>query len=147
MRLRIRTSAFALAAAVTLGGCTTYDDGYGYGSLSIGYGGGGWCDPYWDDCYGSGWYGDPWWGWYDDFYYPGIGLFVYDSWGRPFRWSDRHRRFWEGRRHHWSGRDWNDRRWERWDGFRDRRRREFGGRRDFDRRRGDDDGRRWRRRD
>lgn len=119
---RLRTAIILLAAGIGLSGCA-YDRGYGYGGLSVGYG--GYCDPYWDDCYsgyGRGGYYDPWYGWYGDYYYPGIGIYVFDRGGRRYRWSDDHRRYWEGRRHHWGDRDWNDRRWERWQGYRGDRR-------------------------
>jgi hypothetical protein len=138
---RLRTSILLLAAGLGLGACA-YDRGYGYGGLSVGYGS-GYCDPYWDDCYsgyGRGGYYDPWYGWYGDYYYPGIGIFVFDRWGRRHRWSDDHRRFWEHRRHNWGGRDWNDRRWERWDGFRGDNRNWRRDRGDWNRERGD-----WRR--
>ena len=139
--LRLRTAALLLAAGLGLSACSHYD-GYGYGGVSVGYG--GYCDPYWDDCYsgyGYGGYGyDPWWGWYGNYYYPGIGIYVFDRWGRRHRWSDDHRRHWESRRHRWRDRDWNDRRWERWDGFRGDRRRDW--RRDW--RRGDGDRSHWR---
>jgi hypothetical protein len=126
---RLRAAALLLASAAGLSACSYYDDGYGYGGVSVGVGyGDGYCDPYWDDCYRGRAY-DPWYGWYGDYYYPGIGFYVYDRWGRRYRWADDHRRYWEGRRHHWRDRDWNDRRWERWEGFRGDRWR---------------DGRRWR---
>ncbi|MEA3065825.1 MAG: hypothetical protein QOJ27_2277, partial [Sphingomonadales bacterium] len=115
--IRLRT-AVLLAAGLGLSACA-YDRGYGYGGLSVGYG--GYCDPYYDDCYsgyGYGGYSDPWYGWYGDYYYPGIGIYVFDRYGRRHRWNDDHRRYWEGRRGHWQGRDWNDRRWERWDNYR-----------------------------
>ncbi|HYD38067.1 MAG TPA: peptidase, partial [Allosphingosinicella sp.] len=146
MSARLRSILVLAAAGLGLAACSHYD-GYGYGGVSVGYGS-RYCDPYYDDCYGYGYgygYGggyayDPWWGWYGNYYYPGIGIYVFDRFGRRHRWSDDHRRHWEGRRHRWRDRDWNDRRWERWDGFR-------GDRRDWRRgdwRRGDRDGGRWR---
>jgi hypothetical protein len=121
--IRPRTAMLVLAAGLGLSACA-YDGGYGYGGLSVGYGG-GYCDPYYYDCYsgyggygGYGGYSDPWWGWYGDYYYPGIGIYVFDRSGRRHRWNDNDRRYWEGRRGHWGNRDWNDRRWERWDNFR-----------------------------
>jgi hypothetical protein len=141
----LRSLVLAAAAAVGLGGCV-YD---GYGSsvgVSVGYGGYGgygygnrYCDPYWDDCYYGSRRGlryDPWYGWYDGFYYPGTGFYVFDRWGGRRQWSDHHRRYWEGRRHRWGNRDWDDPRWHRWDGFRGDRR-HWRGR----------DGRDWRDRD
>src|SRR5688572_10065308 len=125
---RFRSALVLLAATVGLGACS-YNDGYGYGygRVSLGYSSGGYCDPYYYDCYGSR-YGrrgyDPWYGWYGDYFYPGIGIYIYDRWGGRRHWDDHHRRFWHDRRRHWGNRDWNDRRWENWQGFRrdDRRR-------------------------
>ena len=124
----IRAAVLLLAGSFGLAAC---NDGYGYGGMSVGYGAAGYCDPRWDDCYynsgydryGYGGYGyggayDPWWGWYGDYYYPGVGFYIYDRGGRRHRWDDNTRRYWEGRRHHYQGRDWNDRRWQRWDGYR-----------------------------
>ncbi len=76
------------AAALPLGGCAS--DGYGYG---YGYG---------YDAYDRDW-GDPYWGWYGDYYYPGVGIYVYDSQRRRHRWNDGQRRYWESRRSHWRG--------------------------------------------
>jgi hypothetical protein len=74
------------AAAMTLAGCDDY-----YGS---GYG------------WGSGYYGDygyygsqPYYGWYDDYYYPGSGVYIYDRYGSRRTWDGHHRNYWEGRRH------------------------------------------------
>lgn len=103
-------AAMGLAGALALGGC--YDDGYGYGGVSVGTGyygngyyGGGYADPY----YGSGYY--PGYGWYDNFYYPGSGYYVYDRGGRRHRWNDGQRRYWEGRRGtvREGDRNWRDR--------------------------------------
>jgi hypothetical protein len=125
--IRLRTAALLLAAGIGVSACAYGDGyGYGYGGLSAGYG--GYCDPYWDDCYyGGGGYGayDPWYGWYGDYYYPGIGIYVFDRSGRRYRWNDDHRRYWEGRRQHWGDRNWGDRRWERWDGYRGDRNRDW----------------------
>ena len=106
--MRIFTKSALLAAGIAgaalLAGCT---DGYGrgYSSVSVGY--------------NAGW-GDPYWGWYDDYYYPGTGIYIYARDGRRYRWSDNQRYYWENRRSHWRG----DRRWRsRWDGYRGRRRR------------------------
>jgi hypothetical protein len=115
---RLRAAAILLLAGIGVSACAYDDYGYGYGrtysSVSIGVGG---CDPYWGSCYGRGYY-DPWWGWYGGYYYPGIGIYVYDSWGRRFPWNEYQRGYWENRRQRWGGRNWNDHRWERWDGFR-----------------------------
>ncbi|WP_019832644.1 hypothetical protein [Sphingomonas sp. PR090111-T3T-6A] len=89
-RLRKTLPLLALAGALALSGCV--DDGYGgYGA----YGGGYYGDVYggYDDyaAYG-GW---PAYGWYDGFYYPGTGFYVYDRGG--------HRRHWNGPGHGWNG--------------------------------------------
>ncbi|MCI4590554.1 peptidase [Sphingobium sp. BYY-5] len=87
-------AAMGLAGALVLGGCA-YDDGYGYGGVSVGSGyyGGGYYDPYYSPGYYPGGYG-----WYDGFYYPGNGYYVYDRGGRRHRWNDGQRHYWEGRR-------------------------------------------------
>ena len=129
---RFRSALILLAATAGLAGCSYgHGYGYGYGRVSVGYGS-RYCDPYYYDCY-RGRYGsrayDPWYGWYSDYFYPGIGVYIYDRWGGRRHWDDNHRRYWENRRSRWRDRDWNDRRWENWSGYR----------RDRDRRR-------WRRR-
>ena len=63
-----------------------YGAGYGAGYPGYGYGAG-------YPGYGYGY--APYWGWYDDFYYPGTGYYVYDSYRRPHRWTDAQRRYWE----------------------------------------------------
>lgn len=98
-------AALGLVGAFGLGGCA-YDDGYGYSGVNVGAGyyGGGAYDPYW----GGGGFG-PGLGWYDGFYYPGNGYYVYDRGGRRHRWNDNQRRYWEARRHADRGRDWRGR--------------------------------------
>jgi len=112
---RLGVAALALVSGISLGGCAY--DGYGpyggygggYGSYSgvsfgVGYGGGygdyGYGDPYYGAGYG-GYYGSPF-GWYDDFYYPGTGIYVYDSYRRPHSWNDRQRRYWTERSGSWQ---------------------------------------------
>ena len=75
---RIRSAALAIGAALSLGACA-YDDGYGYGGLSVGYGSAGYYDDYYDPWYDDYYYGSrygryqPYYGWYNGFYYPGTG--------------------------------------------------------------------------
>lgn len=86
----------AFASILALGGCT---EGYGYGGVNVGYGSG-----YYYDDYPYGPYAP--YGWYDDYYYPGNGYWLYDRGGARHRWSDRQRRYWEQRREHggkWDG--------------------------------------------
>jgi hypothetical protein len=74
-----------LAAAAALTGCAS-DGGYGYGGVG----------------YSAAW-GDPYWGWYGDYYYPGTGIYIYDTHRRRLAWNDDQRRYWEGRRQSWHG--------------------------------------------
>jgi hypothetical protein len=111
----LKTTALALVAGVSLAGCAYspyggmgvgvgYNNGYydpyyngGYG----GYYGAGYGSPYGNgypyNGYGYG-YGSPYYGWYDGFYYPGTGYYVYDSHRNRHRWSDAQRRYWERQR-------------------------------------------------
>ena len=85
--------------------------GYGYGnpyygsSISIGYGSsyGGYY-PYSRyggyggyGSYGGYGYGSPYYGWYDNYYYPGTGYYVYDSYRRPHVMSTTQRQYWTTR--------------------------------------------------
>lgn len=98
---RLRTPALILAAALGAAGCT---DGYGYSGVSVGVGSGYYGDDYYGGgYYGSG-YGSPYWGWYNGFYYPGTGIYVYDQYRRPHRWNDYQRRYWSDRRGQWGQR-------------------------------------------
>lgn len=113
--------ALLAAATVGLSACTT---AYGSG-LSVGIGTGGYYDPYYSgygynrygydrygygsrygyDRYGYGGY-DPfgsYYGWFGDFYYPGTGIYVYDRYRRPYRWTDQQRRYWSDRQRTYSG--------------------------------------------
>ena len=101
----LRIGALA-TVGIGLSGCT-YDVGLGY--ASNGYGGGYYeCDPYspFDSYYdcdnGYGFsnigYGG---GWYDNYWYPGHGYFLFDSYGRRYAMRDNYRRYWGERRHHW----------------------------------------------
>jgi hypothetical protein len=101
MKHLILRPALIAIAALGLAGCSSYyDDGYGYSGLSVGYGN----------------YHRPYYGWYDGYYYPGTGYYIYDRWGSRYRWGDRYRNYWESRRpsyryrDNWSGyrREWRD---------------------------------------
>src|SRR5690554_8135295 len=93
MKSMIVRPALIALAALGLAGCSTYDSGgYGYSRVSVGL-----ASSY------------PYYGWYDGYYYPGTGYYIYDRSGSRYRWSDRHRRYWEvrrpsrGYRENWSG--------------------------------------------
>jgi len=101
---RLKSAALIVTAALGLSACG-YNDGYGYSSVSIGYGNAGYGGGYYDDgYYDQGYYGrgygyrDSYYGWYGDYYYPGVGIYVYDRYRQRHRWNDGHRRYWEGRR-------------------------------------------------
>lgn len=104
-------AAMSLVGALAVSGCA-YDDGYGYGGVNVGsgyYGSGG---------YGSDYYAGGYGGWYNDYYYPGSGYYVYDRGGRRHRWNNNQRAYWDARRHdrgdrpgrgqHWDGRGDHD---------------------------------------
>ena len=86
------------AGALALGGCAYGDLGYGSATAAVtaayGYGYGGYYGGYGYGGgyggYGYGGYGitdTPHYGWYDDYYYPGSGIYVYDSYRRRHVWN------------------------------------------------------------
>lgn len=102
---RLLLAAVAVTGAAALSGCATYDPyGYGYSGVSIGVGTGGYYGGYGGyGGYGAGHYPSygyarPWGGWYNDYYYPGTGVIVYDRQRRGTRWTNDQRRYWEQRR-------------------------------------------------
>jgi hypothetical protein len=116
IKKRLAAAVAAAGLALGLGGCM---GDYGYGGV-------GYASDYYGD-YGYGNYGGygygpslaygGYGGWYNDFYYPGQGIYVFDRSGRRSRWNDGQRRYWEGRRGQWQGQrgesrraDWNGRR-------------------------------------
>jgi len=105
--MRIPYISLFAAGAMTLGGCAydMYGSPYGYGpsssvSIGVGYGGGG----YYGGYGGYGGYGYDPFGWFGDYYYPGNGIYVYDSYRRPHVWSDSQRTYWTGRRTQYQSR-------------------------------------------
>ena len=131
MALPILRPALAIGVLLAAGACSEYGDsrGYGYSSVSVGYSSDGYryrdryADRYYDryDPYYSSYYG-----WYDNYYYPGVGVYLYDRSGSRHRWNDGQRRYWESRRGQSEQR-------ENWGGYRDRDGRDY--RRDRHRRR------------
>ena len=106
---RLRAAGLAVAATIGLSACTT---GYGYNGVGVGVGigNGGYYDPYYSGYgygspsygygysnYGYGYGSSPYFGWYDGFYYPGTGYYVYDRDRRPHRWTARQQRYWTDR--------------------------------------------------
>ena len=107
--LHLRTAAILVAAGVGLGGCATYSP-FGYGSgVSVSYGD-RYYDPYYSSRYGSRYgYGYAPYGWYDGYYYPGTGYYVYDQYRNPYYWNDYQRRYWTVRQKDPSVREvWTD---------------------------------------
>ena len=104
--MRIPYISLIAAGALTLGGCAYGDLGYG-----VGYGGyGGYGYGGYGHDYASPYYGAPYFGWYDNYYYPGTGYYVYDSYRRPHVWNSRQRSYWMSRQtsattksSNWSG--------------------------------------------
>ena len=91
-------AALMAAGLLALGGCT---DGYGYSGVSVGAGyGGGYAPGYYGGGYG---YAPSYYGWYNNFYYPGTGIYVYDRYRRAYPWNDGQRAYWQGRRDAWRG--------------------------------------------
>ena len=142
---KLRLAVLAAVSGIALSGCAydMYGDPYGYGGYGGGYGGyspygysyprsgvsigvgyGGGYNPYYSN-YGYGGYGSYYggspFGWYDDFYYPGSGIYVYDSYRRPRVWSDTQRLYWSDRNSSWrnnSRSTWTrDRSQQNWSGF------------------------------
>lgn len=116
---RIGGICAAIGLSLGLGACT---DGYGYSGVSLGYGNAGYYgDPYYDDFgyagfggFGGYGVGQSWFGWNNGFYYPGTGVYVYDSYRRPYRWNNAQQRYWSGQQR-FRGRDWNGQ--GNWGGF------------------------------
>jgi hypothetical protein len=104
--MRIPFISALAAGALALGGCAYGDLGVGlgygggYGSYG-GYGGYGYGSPYYGAGYGGGYgsygYGSPYYGWYDNYYYPGTGYYVYDSYRRPYAMTTTQRQYWAKR--------------------------------------------------
>jgi hypothetical protein len=97
---RIRTALVVLAASAGLGACTNLGPyggvGVGVGSGYGGYGGYGY-DPYYAGYgYGSGYGYNPY-GWYNGYYYPGTGYWVYDPNKNRRPMTDAERAYWNER--------------------------------------------------
>jgi hypothetical protein len=108
---RLRALALAATAGAALAGCSEYDTGYGYGyGRPYGYG-----SSYYGRSYSPYSYYTPYYGWYDNYYYPGVGVYIYDRSGSRYQWNDTYRNYWQGRR---TGGNYR----ENWSGYRYRRR-------------------------
>jgi hypothetical protein len=94
------------AAGLSLSGCV-YDMGLGYASDGY-YDDAYDCDPYggydsYYQCdYGHGFYNIGYGGgWYDNYWYPGYGFYLFDRYGSRYPMRDNHRRYWGEQRHNW----------------------------------------------
>jgi hypothetical protein len=112
--------AFRITALAALGlglSACNYDGGVGIGYASGGSYSGYNCDPYspfdnYYDCdYGYGFsnigYGG---GWYNDFYYPGYGTYLFDNYGQRYGMQNDYRRYWAQRRYEWNRNNRHDNR-------------------------------------
>lgn len=100
-------AALLVAAGTGLSGCV-YDVGLGYASNGY-YDGGYGCDPYggydaYYECdYGQGYANIGFsGGYYDNFYYPGYGIFLFDNVGRRYQMREEYRRYWGEKRQIWN---------------------------------------------
>lgn len=110
--MRIPYISLVAASALALGGCAYGDLGYGLGLGSYGYGSPyyGYGGPTFSIGYGTGYspyyggfgyspfysgfgYGMPY-GWYDNYYYPGSGYYVYDVYRQPHVMTTTQRQYW-----------------------------------------------------
>ena len=105
--MRIPYISLLAAGALALGGCAYGDLGLGFGAGYGGFGGyygTGYGYPYgpyggygtYPGYYGGFGYGTPY-GWYDNYYYPGSGLYVYDSYRHPYLMTSTQRSYWSRR--------------------------------------------------
>ena len=99
-------AALLFGAGAGLSGCV-YDVGLGFASDGY-YGDVYACDPYGAyDAYYNCDYGQAFsnigfdGGWYDNYYYPGYGIFLFDTFGRRYPMREQYRRYWGERRHNW----------------------------------------------
>ncbi len=124
-----RPLSIALGAVATtmLGGCY-YGDVYGasyasggdcssrYGDAYYDYDGYAYDDGYGYDCYDASDYGGGFvnigfgGGWYDDYYYPGYGMWMFDNYRNRYPLRGQYLNYWGGRRawwkHHGGRNDW-----------------------------------------
>jgi len=113
------TLALGAIATTTLGGCY-YGDVYGasyasggdcaarYGNAYYDYDGYAYDDGYGYDCYDASDYGGGFvnigfgGGWYDDYYYPGYGTWMFDRYRNRYPLRDQYLNYWGGRRAWWK---------------------------------------------
>ncbi|HEY7806928.1 MAG TPA: hypothetical protein VIC34_06980 [Croceibacterium sp.] len=84
MKTSVPRLAIIAAAGLAIAGCAHDYRRHGYVGASIGYAG-------------------PYYGWYDNYYYPGVGVYVYERSGARHRWNGTQRHYWQSRRAHAGG--------------------------------------------
>jgi hypothetical protein len=100
MRTRI---ALLAAAGLSLGACAA-NGVYAGGDVGLAYN-----DAYYDPsaCWNYGFsdfgFAGPYCGWYDGYFYPGSGIYVYGRDRQPHIWSDPQKSHWSGQREGWHG--------------------------------------------
>jgi hypothetical protein len=119
--MRIPFISILAAGTLALGGCAYGDYGYGagyggYGGYGSYYGDYGYGTPYSGYGYGYGGY-DPF-GWYGDYYYPGVGIYVFDRNRHRHVWNGDQQRYWSGRRTQWQSHTGRTSTNQNWSGFR-----------------------------
>jgi hypothetical protein len=99
--MRTRIALLSVAAALSLGACAT-DGAYAGGDVGLGFN-----DAYYDPsaCWNYGFsdfgYNGPYCGWYDGYFYPGSGIYVYGRDRQPHIWSDPQKSHWTDQREQW----------------------------------------------
>jgi hypothetical protein len=90
-------------ASLSLGACAT-DGAYAGGGVGLGFN-----DAYYDPsaCWNYGFsdfgFAGPYCGWYDGYFYPGSGIYVYGRDRTPHIWSDPQKSHWTDQREQWHG--------------------------------------------
>ena len=98
--------AVLATASLGLSGCyETFGASYGYDTAYDSYG----CDPYdpYDSYYNCDYrygfnnigYGGGWW---DNYYYPGYGFYIFDRGGQRYQMRNHHHQYWGQRGHAWA---------------------------------------------
>jgi hypothetical protein len=99
--MRMKLLLLSGLAALSLGACAT-DGAYAGGGVGLGYN-----DAYYDPstCWNTGFsdfgFAGPYCGWYDGYFYPGSGIYVYGRDRQPHIWSNPQMSHWTGQREQW----------------------------------------------
>ena len=92
--MRTRIAFLAAAGALSLSACAT-DGVYAGGDAGLAYNSGLYTSA---SCWNYGWnntgFGGPYCGWYDGYFYPGSGTYVYDRYRHPHAWTGSQQQYW-----------------------------------------------------